>query len=69
MLLVDADEPALLGVPAERLLDALVFACPARPFCDVMVGGRWVMCDHRLPRSQARGAAFGQAMQSLWSAA
>jgi formimidoylglutamate deiminase len=68
LLLVDVEEPALQGVPADRLLDALVFASPARPFCDVMVGGRWVMRGHRLLRSEARSAAFGEAMQSLWNA-
>ncbi len=39
-LVLDADEPALLGVPPERLLDATVFAAPARPFRQVWVAGR-----------------------------
>ena len=41
-LLVDAECPALAGLPAERWLDALVFSSPTRPWARVMVAGRWV---------------------------
>jgi len=41
LLLVDMHEPALAGVPPSHLLDALVFAAPARPFARTMVAGRW----------------------------
>lgn len=41
LLLVDLQDPALAGVPASHLLDALVFAAPARPIARTMVAGRW----------------------------
>lgn len=41
-LLVDAECPALAGLPVDRWLDALVFSSPARPWDRVMVAGRWV---------------------------
>ena len=61
LLVVDASDSALLGVPDERLLDALVFSSPGDPFRDVMVAGRWV------PRDRAAVAErFAAAMQALW---
>jgi formimidoylglutamate deiminase len=63
---LDAAEPALLGVPAERQLDALVFASPAAPFRDVMVAGRWVLRDRRLVAADP-GPAFAAAMAGLWA--
>ncbi len=65
-LVVDTTEAALLGIPASRLLDALVFSSPGRPWRDVMVAGNWVIRDRRHPRSAAIAARFAAAMQSLW---
>jgi formimidoylglutamate deiminase len=42
LLVVNVDDPALHGIPADHTLDALVFASPTRPFGGVMAGGRWV---------------------------
>jgi len=64
LLLVDAQEPALAGLPPSHLLDGLVFAAPARPFARVMVAGRW-----RQPDAAALAARHAQAMQALWSGA
>jgi formimidoylglutamate deiminase len=52
-LLADAQDPALLGLPASRWLDALVFSSPTRPWRDVMVAGRWVIREHRHARCRA----------------
>ncbi len=41
LLVIDTDDAALQGVDPEHLLDALVFASPARPFAATMVAGRW----------------------------
>jgi diguanylate cyclase (GGDEF)-like protein len=41
LLVIDTQDAALLGIPAERLLDALVFSSPGQPFRDVLVAGRW----------------------------
>jgi len=62
-LVVDAKDPALLGIDASRLLDALVFSSPARPFVDVMVAGRWVIDAQR---EAEIGTRFEHAMRELW---
>jgi formimidoylglutamate deiminase len=66
-LVPDAGDPALLGVPADRTLDALVFSSPGRPWGEVMVAGRWVIRDGRHRQAEAIANAFSQAMGSLWS--
>jgi formimidoylglutamate deiminase len=61
LLVVDTQEDALRGLPADHLLDGLVFAAPARPFARVMVAGRWV--------GAGRAAAaddFAATMRELW---
>ncbi len=63
LLVVDANDPALRGLPAHHLLDGLVFTAPARPFARVMVAGRWcALYDEGI------GARFDSAMQELWAA-
>lgn len=62
-LVLNADAPALLGVPQPQLLDALVFSSPASAFRSVLVAGKPVAAD---PAGQAVG--FQQAMQALWAA-
>jgi len=61
LLVVNAADAALTGLPASHLLDGLVFAAPARPFARVLVAGRWATPDG--PAIAARHAA---AMQALW---
>jgi formimidoylglutamate deiminase len=67
-LVVDTREPALLGIAAPRLLDALVFSSPCRPWRDVMVAGRWVVREHRHAQAAAIADRFAAAMQAIWSA-
>jgi formimidoylglutamate deiminase len=62
LLVLDPHDPALRGLPADHLLDGVVFNAPSRPFARVMVAGRW-----RSPHVQGIAARFGDAMQSLWS--
>jgi formimidoylglutamate deiminase len=66
-LVADRQDPATLGVPNARWLDAMVFSSPARPWHDVMVGGRWVIqgCRHQQAETIARD--FSQAMAELWA--
>ncbi len=66
-LLADPLDPALLGMPASRWLDALVFSSPGRPWSDVMVAGRWVISDSRHPHTEAIARRFDAAMQALWA--
>lgn len=68
LLVADPACDALLGVPAEARLDALVFAGATRPWRDVMVAGRWALREHRHADGAALGARFERAMQRLWPA-
>jgi formimidoylglutamate deiminase len=62
-LVVDTESPSLLGVPADHLLDALVFSSPDARFARVFVAGRQVLEDGtRSILSQG----MREAMQSLW---
>ncbi len=67
-LVADLGHDALLGIPPERLLDALVFATPARPWRDVLVAGRWVLREHRHDGAERIARAFSAAMHELWQA-
>ncbi|MFZ5547017.1 MAG: formimidoylglutamate deiminase, partial [Pseudomonadota bacterium] len=65
LLVLDARDDALLGLPAARLLDALVFSSPSAAICDVYVAGRRVVHQGRHARQEAVRAAFAEAMQAL----
>ena len=69
LLVVDAGDPSLLGMAAEHLLDALVFSSPGRPWRDVMVAGRFVVCEHRHANAAPLAARFESAMRELWAPA
>lgn len=67
LLVADARSDALLGIPAEHTLDALVFASTASPWRDVMVAGRWVLREHRpVTAALATAERFARTMQQLW---
>ena len=67
LLVADARDPVLRGMPASRLLDAMVFSSPARPWADVMVAGRWLIRDQRHAHQDRIEARFEQAMHELWA--
>ncbi len=64
-LLLDEQAPALLGVPADCLLDALVFSSPQAPIAEVFVAGR------QMPSGLAQRAQLAQdfvrTMRALWT--
>jgi formimidoylglutamate deiminase len=66
-LVVNSSEPALLGVPDSRTLDATIFSSPSAPFADVMVGGRWVIRDGAHAGTTAIAGEFVDAMRELWA--
>jgi formimidoylglutamate deiminase len=66
-LVVDTRDASLLGLPPDRLLDALVFSSPGRPWRDVLVAGRWAVRGHVHPGSDAIAERFEHAMQALWA--
>jgi formimidoylglutamate deiminase len=61
LLVVDAQDDALRGLPPTHLLDGLVFAAPARPFARALVAGRWATPDRA-----TLAARHADAMQALW---
>ena len=61
LLVVDASDHALRGLPADHLLDGVVFSAPARPFARVMVAGRWCAL-----RDDGIASRFDAAMAALW---
>lgn len=68
VLVIDTEDAGLLGIGAEHLLDALVFSTPTRPWRDVIVGGRFVVQDHRHAQAPAIAARFADVMAELWPA-
>ncbi len=65
LLVVNRQDPALQGVADHKLLDAIVFAAPARPFRDVMVGGRWRLRNRHHGDEERITARFVEAMREL----
>jgi formimidoylglutamate deiminase len=65
-LVVDMDGASLIGLPPPQLLDALVFSSPGRPWRDVLVGGRWVVQDHRHAAAEGIARRFEAAMGDIW---
>jgi formimidoylglutamate deiminase len=66
LLVADPACDATRGVPADALLDALVFAGAVQPWRDVMVQGRWALREHRHADGAGIAARFEQAMHKLW---
>ena len=66
-LVLDAQDPGLLGVPLSHLLDALVFSSPGDAIRDVAVGGEFVIRDRRHAAQDAIAQRFARAMGALWA--
>jgi formimidoylglutamate deiminase len=65
LVVLDADDPALAGQPADALLDAAVFGPCRHPVRDVMVDGRWVVRDGRHPQQEAVLARYRSTLARL----
>lgn len=65
-LVAAARADALLGVPQEHWLDALVFSSPAAPWADVMVAGRWLLRGGAHAGAEPIARRFEAAMAELW---
>lgn len=63
LMVLDADAPALVGLPASHVLDAAIFSSPEVPVRMTMVAGRWVRPE--LPAREFREALRGWAGGSL----
>ena len=68
-LVADAGCGALLGIPAQRQLDAMVFSSPARPWQQVMVAGHWAWGPAQAARAPAVAQRYQQVMNELWAGA
>jgi formimidoylglutamate deiminase len=66
LLLIDQTDSSLVGMPVDRLLDAMVFSSPAKAFADVMVAGEWVVCDGAHEADGATHHEFAIAMDELY---
>ena len=66
LLVADPLDPALLGLPPQRMLDALVFSSPVKPWRDVMVAGQWVIRDGHHPFASRAAERFVSAMKVIW---
>jgi formimidoylglutamate deiminase len=64
-LVLDASHPAMAGAAADAALDRLLFAGADRAIRDVMVGGRWVIKDHRHAADEQLRASFARVMRNL----
>jgi formimidoylglutamate deiminase len=64
-LVLDDSHPTMAGVAADGALDRLLFAGADQAIRDVMVGGRWVVKDHRHSADEQLRADFGRTMQHL----
>jgi formimidoylglutamate deiminase len=65
LIVLDLDNPLLVGRKGDGLLDAFVFAGNANPVRHVMVGGRWVIQDGRHPLEEPVAADFARVIERL----
>lgn len=66
-VVVDTASPALLGMPADHLLDAMVFSSPDARFSEVFVAGRRVVSGGQVAGWPRLAEDFAGAMRTLWS--
>jgi len=64
-LAVDAGDPALRGIAARKMLDALVFSSPTLPWRDVIVAGRWRIRAGRHRAAAAIARRYAKAIEGL----
>jgi len=68
LVVLNADDPALAGLPADTLLDAAAFGPCRQPVRDVMVSGQWVVRDGRHPREPEVLARYRRSLDRLAAA-
>lgn len=65
LVVLNADDPALVSQSVGDVLDAAIFGPCRQPVRDVMVGGRWVVRDGRHPDERAVLADYRAALARL----
>jgi formimidoylglutamate deiminase len=68
LVVLDADDPALAGVPSADALDAAIFGPCRRPVRDVVAGGRFIVRDGRHGHEEEVFARYRAALARLESA-
>jgi formimidoylglutamate deiminase len=63
---LDSSSASLLGMPADHVLDAMVFSSPDVRLSEVFVAGRRVVSGGQAPAWPQLAAEFSQAMKALW---
>jgi formimidoylglutamate deiminase len=63
---LDSTSAALLGMPGDHVLDAMVFSSPDVRLGEVFVAGRRVVSGGQAPAWPRLAADFSQAMKALW---
>ena len=63
---VDTTSPALLGVPNDHVLDAMIFSSPDARLSEVYVAGKPVVQVGRVENWQCLADDFSNAMRVLW---
>jgi len=63
---VDMASPALLGVPEDHVLDAMVFSSPETRISEVFVAGQPVVSGGQVREWPRLAADFSAAMKALW---
>lgn len=66
-LVVDQASPAVLGIPADHVLDAMVFSSPDARFIEVFVAGEKMVSGGQLDQWPRLAADFSHAMKELWT--
>ena len=64
-LVLDAQHPSMAGASADTALDRLLFAGADKAIRDVMVGGRWVIRNHRHAADERLRTDFARTMVNL----
>jgi formimidoylglutamate deiminase len=63
---LDSSSASLLGMPADHVLDAMVFSSPDTRLSEVFVAGRRVVSGGQAPEWPQLAADFSRAMKALW---
>ena len=64
-LVLDAEHPSMAGASTDTALDRLLFAGADKAIRDVMVGGRWVIKNHRHAADERLRTDFARTMVNL----
>ncbi len=68
LVLLDADDPILIGHGPDTVLDAWILSGTTNPVRDVMVAGNWIVRNGRHAQEESITAAYRTAMSELNSA-